>query len=87
MSRKTKELDFQVSSGNVFADMELEDADQLYALAQLGFQVHRVKKRIDYSWKFSGIDSSASEVVSKSVSETSFAAIFASIAAWVWSSS
>ncbi len=27
-------------SGNVFADLGLDDADQLYARARLGFHVH-----------------------------------------------
>jgi predicted XRE-type DNA-binding protein len=29
-------------SGNVFADLELEDAEELFARAQLGFHVHRI---------------------------------------------
>jgi predicted XRE-type DNA-binding protein len=29
-------------SGNVFADLELDDADELYARAQIGFQVYQI---------------------------------------------
>ena len=31
-------------SGNVFADLELDDADELFARAQLGFQVWKILK-------------------------------------------
>ena len=34
-----KKIEFEVSSGNVFADLGLEDAEQLYTRAALGVQV------------------------------------------------
>ena len=37
-------IEFEESSGNVFADLGLEDADELFARAQLGFHVHRILK-------------------------------------------
>ncbi|AFY71641.1 XRE family transcriptional regulator [Thalassoporum mexicanum PCC 7367] len=44
-----KELEFQVSSGNIFADMELEEADQLYVCAQLGFQIRQLLRERGYT--------------------------------------
>jgi len=35
-------LVYEEGSGNVFADLGLEDADELYARAQLGFHVHQL---------------------------------------------
>jgi predicted XRE-type DNA-binding protein len=49
MNQDNDRLEFQVSSGNVFADMELEDADELYARAQLGFQVQQILKEKGYT--------------------------------------
>lgn len=37
-------IEFEESSGNVFSDLGLEDADELFARAQLGFHVHRILK-------------------------------------------
>lgn len=34
--------EYEAGSGNVFADLGLEDADELYARAQLGFHVHKL---------------------------------------------
>jgi predicted XRE-type DNA-binding protein len=34
--------EYEEGSGNVFADLGLEDADELYARAQLGFHVHKL---------------------------------------------
>lgn len=43
MSDKDKQaIEHEEGSGNVFADLGLEDADELYARAQLGFHVHRL---------------------------------------------
>lgn len=43
MSRKKqKRIEFQESSGNVFADLGLKDADQLLARAQIGFHVFKI---------------------------------------------
>ena len=36
------EIRSEAGSGNVFADLGLEDADDLYARAQLGFHVHKI---------------------------------------------
>ena len=33
---------YEEGSGNVFADLGLDDADELYARAQLGFQIHKL---------------------------------------------
>lgn len=33
---------YEVGSGNVFADLGLDDADELYARAQLGFHIHKL---------------------------------------------
>jgi predicted XRE-type DNA-binding protein len=35
---------FEEGSGNVFADLGLDDADELFARAQLGFHVHKLLK-------------------------------------------
>ncbi len=43
MSRKKqKRIEFQEGSGNVFADLGLQDADQLLARAQIGFHVFKI---------------------------------------------
>jgi predicted XRE-type DNA-binding protein len=36
------EIEFEESSGNVFADLGLQDADALFARAQLGFHVYKI---------------------------------------------
>lgn len=33
---------YEEGSGNVFADLGLDDADELYARAQLGFHIHKL---------------------------------------------
>jgi predicted XRE-type DNA-binding protein len=38
------ETEFEEGSGNVFADLGLEDADELFARAKLGFHVYQVLK-------------------------------------------
>ena len=35
-------VEFEEGSGNVFADLGLVDADELFARAQLGFHVHKI---------------------------------------------
>ncbi len=35
-------IEFEEGSGNVFADLGLEDANGLYARSQLGFHVHKI---------------------------------------------
>ncbi len=37
-----EDLDFEESSGNVFADMGLEDADELLTRAKLGYAVRQI---------------------------------------------
>ncbi len=39
-----EDIEFEVGSGNVFADLGLEDADELFARAKLGFHVHQLLK-------------------------------------------
>lgn len=39
-----KKIEFEQGSGNVFADLGLTDADELYARAQIGFGVYKVLK-------------------------------------------
>ncbi len=41
MTRDTDELDYTVSSGNVFADLGLPDADERMLKAQLAIQIRR----------------------------------------------
>jgi len=41
-SRKRKPIEFEEGSGNVFADLGLNNADQLLARAQIGFHVFRI---------------------------------------------
>jgi predicted XRE-type DNA-binding protein len=42
MTEKTNPIDFIESSGNVFADMELEDAEELLIRAKLGYAVRKI---------------------------------------------
>jgi predicted XRE-type DNA-binding protein len=39
-----QEIEFEEGSGNVFADLELTDADELYTRAQIGFGVYKILK-------------------------------------------
>ena len=39
-----RKIEVEEGSGNVFADLELEDAGELYARAQLGFHVYKALK-------------------------------------------
>ena len=50
MTKKSK-IDFEIGSGNVFADLGLDDADELYTRAALGVQVMRILKKRNYSQK------------------------------------
>jgi predicted XRE-type DNA-binding protein len=40
----SKDPEFYEGSGNVFADLGLEDADELYSRAKIGFEVWRILK-------------------------------------------
>jgi len=44
MNDNVREIEFEEGSGNVFADLGLKDADELFARAQLGFHVHKILK-------------------------------------------
>lgn len=44
MTKADKHPSLEYGSGNVFADLELDDADELFARAQLGFQVWKILK-------------------------------------------
>jgi predicted XRE-type DNA-binding protein len=41
-SRKIAEIDYEEGSGNIFADLGLEDADELFARSQIGFCVFKL---------------------------------------------
>jgi predicted XRE-type DNA-binding protein len=41
-TKRRKSIEFEESSGNVFADLGLKDADQLLARAQIGFHVFKI---------------------------------------------
>jgi predicted XRE-type DNA-binding protein len=41
-TRKKAEVQIEEGSGNVFADLELEDADELFTRAQIGFHVYKI---------------------------------------------
>jgi predicted XRE-type DNA-binding protein len=41
----TQEPFFEESSGNAFADLELEDADELFTRGKIGIQVIRILKQ------------------------------------------
>jgi predicted XRE-type DNA-binding protein len=45
----TPEIEFENSSGNVFADLGLDDADELYTRAALGAQVVALLKAQGYT--------------------------------------
>jgi predicted XRE-type DNA-binding protein len=40
--RRKPTIEFEESGGNVFADLGLEDADELFARAQIGFYVCKI---------------------------------------------
>ncbi len=42
MKRKDGDIEFETSSGNVFADLGLDDADELFTRAQIGFHVYKI---------------------------------------------
>ena len=37
-------IEYEEGSGNVFADLGLEDADELFARSQIGFHVYQILK-------------------------------------------
>jgi predicted XRE-type DNA-binding protein len=45
MSKKAQRaIEFEEGSGNVFADLGLKDADELFTRAQIGFHVYKILK-------------------------------------------
>jgi predicted XRE-type DNA-binding protein len=42
MSTKDEKIAFEESSGNIFADLGFEDADELFTRAQIGFLVFKI---------------------------------------------
>jgi predicted XRE-type DNA-binding protein len=42
MKKDKADIEHEEGSGNVFADLGLDDADELHARAQLGFHVHKL---------------------------------------------
>ena len=46
-----KNAEFEMGSGNIFADLGLDDADELYTRAALGVQVMKILKERDFSQK------------------------------------
>ncbi len=42
MSEEVNSIEYEVSSGNVFADMGLEDADELLLRAKLGYTIRKI---------------------------------------------
>jgi len=44
MYSKDEEIEFEKSSGNIFADLELEDAEELFMRAKIGFFVCKILK-------------------------------------------
>lgn len=38
------DIEFEEGSGNVFADLGLEDADELFTRAQIGFHIYKILK-------------------------------------------
>jgi predicted XRE-type DNA-binding protein len=43
-TKRQKSIEFEESSGNIFADLGLEDSDELYARAQIGVHVFKILK-------------------------------------------
>jgi len=39
---RQKEIEYEEGSGNVFADLRLNDADELYARSRLGFHIYKL---------------------------------------------
>jgi predicted XRE-type DNA-binding protein len=50
-SKKHSKIEFQTGTGNIFADLGLDDADELYIRACLGVQVMKILNERHYSQK------------------------------------
>ena len=44
MSKSSNKIEVEEGSGNAFADLGLDEADELYARAQIGFCVYKILK-------------------------------------------
>src|SRR6266566_3174135 len=42
MNTENREIEFEKSSGNIFADLGLEDAEELFTRAKIGFFVFKI---------------------------------------------
>jgi predicted XRE-type DNA-binding protein len=52
MSRRNKtEIEFEIGSSNIFVDLGLDEANELYTRAALGVQVMKILKERSYSQK------------------------------------
>ena len=51
MSDRKSKIEFEKSSGNVYADLGLEGAEELYTRAALGIEVIKIIKARSYSQK------------------------------------
>src|SRR5215469_16214489 len=44
LTKKYRPIEYEEGSANVFADLGLDDSDELYARAQIGFHVYKILK-------------------------------------------
>ncbi len=42
MNKESQTIEFEKSSGNIFADLELENAEELFTRSQIGFFVFKI---------------------------------------------
>ena len=49
--KKNAEIEFEMGSGNIFADLGLDDADELYTRAALGVRIMKILKERSFSQK------------------------------------
>jgi len=42
MNKDQSKIEFEEGSGNIFADLKLENADELFARAQLGYCIYKI---------------------------------------------
>ena len=54
MKRKPVITNLETSSGNIFTDLEIDDANELFIRTQLGVQVLKIIKERGYSQKETG---------------------------------
>lgn len=51
INKKSTTIEFELSSDNIFADLGLDDADELYTRAALGVQVMKILNERNYTQK------------------------------------